>query len=419
MVSLGSGADMLIDWHKLRAKNILDWPRARRLMEARNLDGLVVFTPENYFYVAGAPSILLNVARMPGITSLIIRYEDALNPIIVCMDFEEPSLRQQTWIQDIRSYDTWVGLRTKDVFELTAEQLRQELEKPQLFERSLDVISATIQAAGLAHGRVGLELDWLPASFFVQLQSTLPQVQWVNATDLFYELRSVKSPEEIEIFRLMTEWTEKGLQAAIDATEAGCTERDLIAIYRGEIFKSEEFLPNEWSFFAAGPNGGRLGPSTDYRLRPGDPVKFDGGVNCGYHCYTTDMARVFFIGQPSSEARKLHQTLTDANRRAIAAMKPGVPIRDIFRIGLETVRSVYPWYTRGHLGHSISLGPFTTEPPLITPHEERLLEPGMIFAVEIPCYIRDWGGMNIEDLVLITEDGHEELTQITHDIIIR
>ncbi|ARE65202.1 hypothetical protein ADH76_16055 [Enterocloster clostridioformis] len=67
-------------------------------------------------------------------------------------------------------------------------------------------------------------------------------------------------------------------------------------------------------------------------------------------------------------------------------------------------------YRRCHCGHSISLGPATAEEPYINASTNRLLEPGMVLAMEVPCYIRGVNGFNIEDMVLITEDGREVLT---------
>ena len=73
----------------------------------------------------------------------------------------------------------------------------------------------------------------------------------------------------------------------------------------------------------------------------------------------------------------------------------------------------YPSYERGHVGHSISLGPQTAEAPIISDANETSLEAGMILAMEVPCYIKGFNGFNIEDMVLITENGCEVLTPKT------
>jgi Xaa-Pro aminopeptidase len=152
-------------------------------------------------------------------------------------------------------------------------------------------------------------------------------------------------------------------------------------------------------------------------------VKFDGGVNAGYHYYTTDMARTYVM--PTAETqrgadadyalkRRIKSVLFDALRRAEEVLGPGVKTRDVFYAGFEQVRESFGWYERGHIGHSMSIGPFTTEPPMLAPHDETVVEPGMLFAVELPCYIRGFAGFNLEDIVLVTDDGIEILTDTPH-----
>ena len=74
---------------------------------------------------------------------------------------------------------------------------------------------------------------------------------------------------------------------------------------------------------------------------------------------------------------------------------------------------IYETIIRGHQGHSISMGPATAEAPYINAAETRPLEAGMVLAMEVPCYIDGVNGFNIEDMVLITENGCEVLTPCT------
>ena len=87
--------------------------------------------------------------------------------------------------------------------------------------------------------------------------------------------------------------------------------------------------------------------------------------------------------------------------------------KDWFDLGFQFVKQEFPFYTRGHLGHSISMGPQTAEAPYISPNQDGVLQPGMILSVENPMYITGYNGFNIEDMILITEDGMELLTPLT------
>lgn len=86
---------------------------------------------------------------------------------------------------------------------------------------------------------------------------------------------------------------------------------------------------------------------------------------------------------------------------------------ELYRIGYQWVKNAFPGYVRGHMGHSISLGPQTAEARIISAAETRPLEAGMVLAVEAPCYIEGKGGFNIKDMVLITETGAAVLTPLT------
>ena len=99
--------------------------------------------------------------------------------------------------------------------------------------------------------------------------------------------------------------------------------------------------------------------------------------------------------------------------RMIAAARPGLPMNELYHAAYDYVKEMFPCYRRGHQGHSISMGPATAEAPYINAAETRPLEAGMVLAMEVPCYIDGVNGFNIEDMVLITENGCEVLTPCT------
>lgn len=183
--------------------------------------------------------------------------------------------------------------------------------------------------------------------------------------------------------------------------------------YRQKVMASGICVPSAWSGFLTGPNASRLSLSGDRKVADGDILKFDGGVNCEFDFYTTDMSRAWVIGQADKKILELKDTLYEAQRLAISHIKPGVPINEIYATGFNFVKKTLPCYERGHLGHSISIGPATCEDPIISSTNTRPLEAGMILCVEVPFYIKEVGGFNIEDMVLVTETGHEVLTHRT------
>ena len=156
--------------------------------------------------------------------------------------------------------------------------------------------------------------------------------------------------------------------------------------------------------------------ASDYKMQPGDPAIFDVGAIC--HGYTTDLARVGYLGEAEKEGVTLYEVLRRAQELAIQAMKPGVPIAEVFAIGQNYVReSGYPTYTRGNIGHGVGID--FEEEPFIGPDNLWKIEEGMMLAVEVPFYSPKLGGFNVEDMVYITKEGPEVLSSsLRKDVII-
>ena len=99
-------------------------------------------------------------------------------------------------------------------------------------------------------------------------------------------------------------------------------------------------------------------------------------------------------------------------------MKPGIKLADIATTAEQQVRqSGFPNYTRGHFGHSIGLDDFVEEPPFIATNDKSVLVPGMVMCIETPYYSKELGSIQIEDMVLITESGHENFNSLSYDLV--
>ncbi len=117
------------------------------------------------------------------------------------------------------------------------------------------------------------------------------------------------------------------------------------------------------------------------------------------------------LGAASPEAAELYEHLRQAHARAVEAIRPGVPASRVYEVASTAMQAAgYPGYRRGHFGHSLGLDTFHEEPPFLAPGDATRLQPGMVLAVETPFYGPDLGPVMIEDLVLVTDAGHEYLT---------
>ena len=384
--------------------------RIKELLRKKGLDGAIVSSPENFHYVTGFGGHQHTVSRQPGFTLAVMRADDKVPTHLTTMDFEAATFRIKAaglnFVVD--PYDTWVGLKTWDEIAHGAV-----VPDKTAMEGSMDKLVQFMKACDLANKKVGVELDYLPVPYYKSLTEKFPEAEFVDISDLFVYARSVKQPDEIEMFRKLCRIADHGFTEVSKIAKIGVSERELVQCFREDVIKSGFCAPSSWSMFSTGPSSARLTLPGDGVVKDGDVVKFDAGVNAEFDFYTTDTSRAWIIGNGDPALLKLKDRLYEGQRRMIAAAKPGLPINELYHTAYDYVKEMFPCYRRGHQGHSISMGPATAEAPYINASETRPLEAGMILAMEVPCYIDGVNGFNIEDMVLITEDGCEVLTPNT------
>ena len=384
--------------------------RIKELLRKKGLDGAIVSSPENFHYVTGFGGHQHTVSRQPGFTLAVMRADDKVPTHLTTMDFEAATFRIKAaglnFVVD--PYDTWVGLKTWDEIAHGAV-----VPDKTAMESSMDKLVQFMKACDLANKKVGIELDYLPVPYYKSLTEKFPEAEFVDISDLFVYARSVKQPDEIEMFRKLCRIADHGFTEVSKIAKIGVSERELSQCFREDVIKSGFCVPSAWSMFSTGPSSARLTLPGDGVVKDGDVVKFDAGVNAEFDFYTTDTSRAWIIGNGDPALLKLKDRLYEGQRRMIAAAKPGLPINELYHTAYDYVKEMFPCYRRGHQGHSISMGPATAEAPYINASETRPLEAGMILAMEVPCYIDGVNGFNIEDMVLITEDGCEVLTPNT------
>lgn len=384
--------------------------RIKELLRKKGLDGAIVSSPENFHYVTGFGGHQHTVSRQPGFTLAVMRADDKVPTHLTTMDFEAATFRIKAaglnFVVD--PYDTWVGLKTWDEIAHGAV-----VPDKTAMESSMDKLVQFMKACDLANKKVGVELDYFPVPYYKSLTEKFPEAEFVDISDLFVYARSVKQPDEIEMFRKLCRIADHGFTEVSKIAKIGVSERELSQCFREDVIKSGFCVPSAWSMFSTGPSGARLTLPGDGVVKDGDVVKFDAGVNAEFDFYTTDTSRAWIIGNGDPALLKLKDRLYEGQRRMIAAAKPGLPINELYHTAYDYVKEMFPCYRRGHQGHSISMGPATAEAPYINASETRPLEAGMILAMEVPCYIDGVNGFNIEDMVLITEDGCEVLTPNT------
>jgi Xaa-Pro aminopeptidase len=279
------------------------------------------------------------------------------------------------------------------------------LDRPAQFDpdRLLDAVAAATKAGLHGERRVGTELALLPAWIANGLQQRLDDIELVDASAVFADLRAIKDADEIDRLRLAAELTEIGIAGARDALRPGLSHVGVTASDQRAI----------WDVAAADPRCAALRQveglvavgdgSAPVAVGPGQTVKLDMQVDVGgYH---SDVGRTYAL-QPTTEQQTVYDALAHALDAAVAAMGPGVPMRDIWQAGTQAMRAAgFGNYSRGHLGHSVGLAHNYEEPPFIAANEARPLAPGMVLSVELPYSLLGVGSFQLERMVVI---GHAD-----------
>jgi Xaa-Pro dipeptidase len=274
----------------------------------------------------------------------------------------------------------------------------------------LDAVAAAARAVVATGRRTGAELSMLPAWVAEGLRQRLPNLEWVEAGAIFDDLRAIKDADETGYLRLAAELTEIGIAAARDALQPGLSAIGVSAAYQRAIWDraaSDLRFAGLRQVEGLVSVGDGAGPVV---VGPGQTVKLDMQVDVGgYH---SDVGRTYAL-EPTAEQRAVYDALRDALAAVVAALGPGVPMRDVWAVGTERMRAAgFANYSRGHLGHGVGLAHHYEEPPFIAADEARPLAPGMVVSVELPYYLLGVGSFQMERMVRIGASEVEVLDRL-------
>ena len=129
---------------------------------------------------------------------------------------------------------------------------------------------------------------------------------------------------------------------------------------------------------------------------------------CVYNGYCSDMTRTVVIGKATKKQKEIYDTVLDAQLAALEYIGPGMAGKDVDKVARDIINNA--GYKGSFAWSRHSVGLFIHEEPRLSPYEDEILEVGMTETVEPGIYIRGFGGVRIEDLVVITESGHDNYT---------
>lgn len=247
--------------------------------------------------------------------------------------------------------------------------------------------------------------DELPAHMLLAMQAALPAALFKPGGEVISGLMRVKSPEEIAYLKQAAKIADDAYGALLAQIKEGMTEREVDFILRNEMAKLGG-VPT-FAIVAAGANGAEPHHlSDDTVLKSGDVVILDFGCSVGG--YLSDITRTLAIGHAPEGAAEVYKIVYDAHMAARQAIAPGVTCESIDQAARKVIEDAgYGEFFMHRTGHGIGMKGH--EEPFIIAGNTMLLGAGHCFSVEPGIYLPNRFGVRVENIVTVSDDGHESL----------
>jgi Xaa-Pro aminopeptidase len=354
--------------------------RLAGVIDKHDLRAVVASSYQAVSYLAG--TYIMTQVSLPDRLEFCVVFDDGSASMLVC-NLETSMVRAQTDIADVHEYTEFI-------------------------DDPAEALGGFLVSRGITSGNVGIEARRLHADGYQRLQAALPGVTLVAVDEEIEELQSVKTEIEIRALRRAAQTTLHALLGAVAEAKAGDNERTFCA----DITARLQRQGGVFGFMVFGTGARALGAhveAIDKPLADGELWRIDLGARFG-GAINSDLARTGIIGDASARQEEILASLRATQDAGFAAIEPGRPASDVFHaVKAAFEREKLPFFMP-HIGHGLGIG--LHEFPLLQPTNEARLEVGMVLNIEPMVVFPNEGECyHTEDLVLVTEDGCELLTE--------
>jgi Xaa-Pro aminopeptidase len=298
------------------------------------------------------------------------------------------------------------------------EQLGDECPGLPIAVRKTGVAMAPFTAEHVAAHKLaslGIESDALSVSTFEKLRTALASTHLTLTESLVESLREIKDKGEIDEIRGAIRIAEQAFGVIRHALRPGRSEKEIADELEYQIRLFGGTCGAFPSIIGVGPRAalphGR--PIAESKIGDYEFVLIDWGARG--RLYHSDLTRVLTTGKLLPKLEKVYRVVLAAQKAAIAAIRPGAIMHDVDAAARSVIaRAGFGSAFSHSLGHGIGLA--VHEQPRLAPEQKRPLAAGMVVTVEPGIYLPGWGGVRIEDDVLVTRDGHEVLTSVPKEL---
>ncbi len=368
--------------------------KVRQAMGQQGIDGLLVFSPENMYYLTGYDcvgyilyQVLIVSAREPELTMLL--------PALSERVFKETS-----FIRDYRMISSG-----GDPLKQTADILEEK--------------GLTGKVVGIEKQGYGLTV----AAYESLVASLSGRCTIADASDLIAKIRLIKSFQEVEYVKEAGRLADLATLSAFSLLREGMTEFELCGEIERALVSHGSGYPGLPLFISSGPRAPLnmyCNPS-NRKIKKGDMTSLEfGGVCNRYHAV---LSRTVMVGAPQKRVVELYESLQVAIENADAAIKPGIPVGEVHSAIQDTFDRRDTKQQSGSWGYGIGLGypPSWLEiEPNIAAGGQLILQPGMVFFLYPYIMLPEEGiGLRLGDTFLVTEEGHERITNVSRELAVK
>jgi Xaa-Pro aminopeptidase len=363
-------------------------PKLKRVaaaLTAAGVDALVLLPGPNLYYTLGINQMLRKrpliyavfpdgavAASLPGLEVPDFRTRWPEAQVVSWTDAEGPQAAAKELMAIIR-----------DRAHAKAPRLAAEQFTLRLFER-------------------GLLLDGLAASEFEPAETFLDP------------LRMIKDEEDIEAMRQACRIAEAALEQVMNRFRPGMSEREIANELKIEMLRlGTEELPKEPVVSSGARSAFPHTKTSDRPVKQGDVLMIDTGAR--WHGYCSDITRTFFVGSAPKEFTSIYQLELEVSRQVLAEIRPGITLSHLDELAHRVVEQAgYGKYFPHRVGHG--LGIEGHESPSVVTGNQMVTEPGLTFTVEPGIYLPEFGGVRVEENVVVTRNGVEILTSYPREL---
>ncbi|MCK4224953.1 MAG: aminopeptidase P family protein [candidate division Zixibacteria bacterium] len=297
------------------------------------------------------------------------------------------------------------------------EQVKEQVKNMRVMIADRDLFSSLSNLPQLKAKRIklGFEADHLNCKTYQGLKALLPDCILVPTEKVVETLIIKKDKSEIEKIRKAIKITDRAFSEILDLIKPGVRELDISAEIEYRMKRYGSSTPYYETIVASGKRSALPhGVASSKRIGNNEFVTMDFGAV--FDGYTADLTRTVVVGKANGKQKQVYNTVLKAQGRAISKARSKMKACDLDKIARDVIKKAgYGKYFGHGLGHGI--GVLIHDNPAINPTNKLLLEPGMVITIEPGIYIPNWGGVRIEDDVLITQRGCEVLTTSERNLI--